>query len=247
MFHSNATLSLAFLIAITTSCNCPAQLVLIDDFNDGNYNGWTVQSGTWTVNSGTLVGHQNSPGLDAYIYTGSTSWSNFVFETDVIFQDGNANIMFRSTGHWQNEYRLGLYSQVAEAYTNRFFFNEYNNGVVTVHTLSLPDVVAGNAMSPVPIPETAHVKIEAIGSLLSFYINDELMYQFNDPTPLQTGQIGLGTIWNWTDGFDNVSVTLIPEANVVWSVLASGIAVAVAGARRARGRRQQKTIGCPAK
>lgn len=32
--------------------------LLQDDFNDGNYNGWTVHSGTWAVENGEL--HQNS-------------------------------------------------------------------------------------------------------------------------------------------------------------------------------------------
>jgi len=106
-----------------------------------------------------------------------------------------------------------------------------NDTTVTVHTLAFTNSygnVDGNVMPPVPITDVAHVKIEAIGSPLSFYVNDGLIYQFNDPTPLQDGRIGLGTIWNWTDGFENVSVTLVPEANVTWTLIAAGFLILAA-------------------
>lgn len=43
------------------------QTLLQDDFNDGNYNGWTVVSGTWAVENGVL--HQNSGNNNSDIYT----------------------------------------------------------------------------------------------------------------------------------------------------------------------------------
>jgi len=48
----------------------------MDDFNDGNYNGWTVYSGTWSVINGELKGQ----GQDATIY------SNTQFSSDRIVQ-----------------------------------------------------------------------------------------------------------------------------------------------------------------
>lgn len=233
-----ALFSFGALALATNTATCNTN-VLLDDFNNGDFAGWTVHSGTWIVTNGTLVGHRTSPGLDAYIYTGDTNWSDFIFETDLRFQDGNAEILFRSTGRDTDEYRLGLWSQGAEAYSNRFHLIEYNNGISTFHTSSLPNQ-DGNAMSPVPITETAHLKIEAIGSLLSFYINDSLMYQLTDPSPIQNGRVRLGVIWNWTDGFDNVSVELVPEVGSLWVGLSAAAILFVIRRMRPRNRRQPK-------
>lgn len=45
--------------------------VYTDDFNDGNYDGWTVDQGTWTIQSGMLRG-----GSNAIIHTDTTFPSN---------------------------------------------------------------------------------------------------------------------------------------------------------------------------
>lgn len=36
----------------------PAEGIFKDDFNDGNYNGWTVDSGSWSVSNGKLQSNQ---------------------------------------------------------------------------------------------------------------------------------------------------------------------------------------------
>lgn len=54
-------------ITIDGSTAWQNQVVLIDDnFNDGNINGWTVDSGDWNVRNGEL--HQDSSNLDCDIY-----------------------------------------------------------------------------------------------------------------------------------------------------------------------------------
>lgn len=151
---------------------------------------------------------------------------------------------FRSTGHWENEYRFGLWSESASAYANHFYFVKYTNGTfINIAASGVPNL-DGNVPSPFSIPTNSHVRIEAIGSLLRFYVNENQIFEFNDPDPHLTGQVGLGVIWNWTDGFDNVSVALVPEADVVWALL--GVGITLAAARRVRGRRRQTKIGRPA-
>lgn len=235
MSHKYAKLALLLsgaLVIGTGRAPCNTN-VLLDGFNDGNFAGWTVQSGTWIVSNNTLVGHRNPPGLDAYIFTGDTNWTDFVFEVDLSMPHGNAGVVFRSTAWGTNKYELDLWGPAAGSYSNRFTFSEQNNGVATYYTHSIPGNVDGNAMSPVPITENVHLRVEAIGSLLSFYVNDALMYEVDDATPLSNGIIGLNTIWNQTAGFDNVSVTLVPEANVIWALLIAGfIGVAVHSSRR---------------
>lgn len=51
---------------------------MFDDFNDGNYTGWTVSSGTWTVNSGAL---ETSSTGHLYISYDSFTSSDYIVET----------------------------------------------------------------------------------------------------------------------------------------------------------------------
>ncbi|MFC5987237.1 hypothetical protein [Marinicrinis lubricantis] len=47
-----------------------------DDFEDGNYNGWTPLSGSsWTVNSGHLI--FTDTGTEAIISAGDAAWSDY--------------------------------------------------------------------------------------------------------------------------------------------------------------------------
>ena len=62
-----------------------------DDFNDGNYNGWTAY-GTWSVQSGQLRGEANSN-----IFYGN--YSDFVYEGDVSVSanEKRSGLVFRAT------------------------------------------------------------------------------------------------------------------------------------------------------
>lgn len=87
MFQNNRTRAafLCGLLASITGIAFGNTTVLLDDFNDGDFAGWTVVKGAWTITNGKLVGHETWPNLDAYIYAGDTNWSDMVFEADVLF------------------------------------------------------------------------------------------------------------------------------------------------------------------
>ena len=93
-----------------------AAILFQDNFEDEGYDGWTPVGspcGTWWQENGELHGTGSGAGLDAWIYAGDESWTDYTFETTVIFGTGNAELVFRSTGHWQNEYRLTLFWEYA--------------------------------------------------------------------------------------------------------------------------------------
>jgi hypothetical protein len=184
-----------------------AAILFQDNFDDGNYDGWTPVldgCGPWWVENGELHGTGSGPGFDAWIYAGDESWADYTFETTVIFGTGNAELVFRSTGHWQNEYRLTLYWQNSPLFPNRFHFTRYKGGTETPLT-------SGNQWTPVPITNPAQVKVEAVGSTIKVFVNGSQIYQLEDTgNPLPNGRIGLGVIWDWTGGFDDVVVTGSP-------------------------------------
>lgn len=218
-----ALLSFGFAVSAGTAiCSTNA---LLDNFNDGNFAGWTVNAGTWTINNGALQGVGAGGLIDGWIYTGDTNWSDIVYEADVNFVSGNSEFVFRSTGHWSNEYRLTIWAQNSPANPNMYSLARFRDGVSTSFTVS-------NVASAVPITPNSHVRVEAIGSLLSFYVNDALVYQVDDLAPLLNGQVGLGVIWDMTARFDNVSVELVPEANALGYASVALALIVCARARR---------------
>lgn len=218
-YHRHAPLSVEPLESRTLlSSESPVGAVLFeDDFNDGDLADWEVITGSWAVESGELSGTGEGGGVDAWIHAGDESWTDYVFETKVVFGTGNAELVFRSTGHWENEYRVSLWSEDSPSYTNRFQLGRYNDGVsYTCLTADVPGSVHCNAPSPVPITNPTHVRIEAIGSSIRLILNDQLVFETEDPAPLPNGRIGLGVIWSWHGHFDDVVVsdTSPPEINV---------------------------------
>ncbi|MGE5605371.1 MAG: right-handed parallel beta-helix repeat-containing protein [Bacteroidota bacterium] len=55
-----------------------AAAIFTDNFEDGNYTGWSKSGGTWSVvTDGSKVLKQSSTSANAYVYTGSSSWNNY--------------------------------------------------------------------------------------------------------------------------------------------------------------------------
>ncbi|MBI2334368.1 hypothetical protein HYU96_01065 [Candidatus Daviesbacteria bacterium] len=44
------------LINIPIVLAAAGDILFFDDFNDGNLDGWTIESGNWYINNGNLVG-----------------------------------------------------------------------------------------------------------------------------------------------------------------------------------------------
>lgn len=61
---------------------------LWDDFNDGDYSGWTANGGSWSVVSGELRQTDTSAGWKHLNYSGLSGLTNFVFECDFLGDTG---------------------------------------------------------------------------------------------------------------------------------------------------------------
>jgi hypothetical protein len=69
------------------------------------------------------------------------------------------------------------------------------------------DVQDGNVLSPLPIPEQAHVTVRRLDNIIDIYINGRRIASVTDPAPLPaSGAVGLGVVWDFTAAFDNFVV-----------------------------------------
>jgi len=186
-----------FLLSLLTT-KAMATVLFDDDFNDGNYDGWEVAHGAWSVENGELSGIGAGGGIDGWIYAGDPGWTDYILQTKIIFETGNAELIFRSTGNWQDEYRISFWWENSPAYTNCFGLSKWQNGV--------GESIVGNTPSPVPITNPAYVKVEGVGPTIRLFVNDYLIYEYEDPDPLPNGRVGLGVVWSWQCNFDDVLV-----------------------------------------
>ena len=176
-------------------------VLLADNFN-GDLSHWSVSAGTWSIQQGKLLGVGAGGNIDAWIYAGDPTWSDYVYTADADLTNGEAELVVRSTGHWQNEYRVHLWSHTG-AYPDAFNILRYKGGVLTG--------MITNAVAPFPIPNKIHVRVEAIGATLRLFINDVLFATCTDPDPLLYGRVGLGVIWSYQANFDNVIVQRLTD------------------------------------
>ena len=106
-------LKAAFLLFLILLFTLPAlaaegDILLFDDFNDGNLNGWTIENGNWFINNGNLAGSQSGRAFGGRIDTGSSQWDNYRLEADVNgFQGIDQGIGFRYTPN-EGSYEVNL-------------------------------------------------------------------------------------------------------------------------------------------
>ncbi|MFW9806450.1 MAG: hypothetical protein ACFFFK_06945, partial [Candidatus Thorarchaeota archaeon] len=78
---------IGLLIMISFPVDVVAELTLnwSDDFNDGNYDGWTVNSGSYVVTSGKLTVTALAPGpsLPVILHSSNTTFGNWTFDVEI--------------------------------------------------------------------------------------------------------------------------------------------------------------------
>ena len=181
-----------------------------DNFNDGNLNGWSPQTGTWSAQNGAMQGVGWGGSEDGWIYADPNL--NFdgsiVLDADVNMVTGNARYVMNSTGSLrQTEYHVGIMSQDSPAYANRWQIIRYDNFQVSFPTASLPGAVDGNVLSSIPIPTRCHFTVRRVGGNFDVYINSIRIGSWTETTPLPAlGKVGAGVVWDFTGTFDNFAV-----------------------------------------
>lgn len=166
-----------------------------DDFEDGNIKGWKPV-GKWFVESGELVGENMKPAYDSGgIFIGELTWMDYTVEADVKLIEARpmprgAGIFIRAQSEPGEMPRL-----------HTFGFGPGSCG----HSLQPGGAESITKIRPFSVGTWYHLKVVADDNHFEFYINDELIGEF-DHLAYPNGRIGL-LVFNMKARFDNVVIT----------------------------------------
>lgn len=220
---------------------CQAQ-IFSDEFSGTSLSpAWTVERGYESVNNGWVTLHGSTPGSrDSMILAGEGSnWSNYELTTDFVSDNGPGGvdcsiICFRVQNQsgfaFGTFYSLYLFPSNSAGYPNLIQLFKYENSNVPV---TLSQTSAGpNVINP----GTNHVDLTVYGGLINLSINGQQCLSYNDPSPIQTGGIGLGGLWETSVSYDYVHVNTTPEPISV-ATMGLGLVGLVASRRRKASKR----------
>jgi len=195
--------------------------LLFDNFNDGNFTGWTVlDEGTvsapsnWSVRSGVLTQFSNIYGapnsaanlskLGTYLaYDGGGAWTDYTVDLTMQSNDDDViGVMFR----YQNANNYYRFSWDRERLNRRLV--KRVNGVFTLLAEDVVPYVSG---------QSYHVQVLAVGSRLAVKIDGLCIFAVEDPD-LAAGSVALYTWANARSYFDDVLV-MVPPMNLAPCVL----------------------------
>jgi PKD repeat protein len=163
-----------------------------DDFNDGNANGWTAATGTWTVVSNQLDGsssggpHRNiSPAGDVGVGTISVDWTSLTGQS---YTNGMVVFAYQD----EQNYRVADFRDGS----NNWFIKEYVNGSVSTKAQFSENINTNQQYSMVvDIAASGLVTVSADGV-------QKVSYNFGN---VITGKVGVA-IQNSHSRFDNFCV-----------------------------------------
>ena len=149
--------------------------LFVDDFNDGDDEGWTVFQGDWQVINGEYVyGADGITDVDGVTVAGDIDWKDYVFEARFKFIEGDPQIylLFRFTDYMTYEMYDGYSFQYS---TDRWaLFRWYSE-------TNIPTLIS---IEPEPSPITPgewyNARVEVLGNHMKCYINGVLKINAND-------------------------------------------------------------------
>ncbi len=180
-------------------------ILLSDNFNDGNLEGWTIESGQWWINSGNLVGAKSGKAYGGRINTGNSEWDNYRIEMSVNgFQGIDQGVGFRYSNDSYYEVNLRYGTGIYDTPQVKLF--KHNGSKQTLLSI----------VSSFPLKNSKWylLKIETLNENIKVWIDDTPIFNFTDTgTNVKKGTI---TLSYWTGDisvaymrFDNVKVTAL--------------------------------------
>lgn len=182
------SLFLAVLIVTLLLCSgqptfVNAAVIFSDDFEDGNYTGWSTSSGSWSVvTDGSRVLKQSSTSANCYAYTGSSNWTSYSVEARVkVLAYNGSNRM------------VGLCARFQD--TNNFYFLRFSNSNI----LEIRKKVNGSTTTLASKSYTCSagkwysLKLTVNGNTLTAYVNGVQQLTATDST-FSSGRIGVTAV-----------------------------------------------------
>ncbi len=177
-------------------------LLLEDDFENFVQANWLANDGQWAITTdpeaeGNVYGQTETNASSPHMVTaGDTSWRGVVAEVDFNVVSFNGS---------SSSYMAGLCLRVQDADNFYMVGLRSNTGGIQLRGIG----VDGGNLAQSEYEEGVegvwyHLKVEAVGSTITAYLDDVLMFTYPDAT-IQSGGIGLCTV-RASALFDNVRV-----------------------------------------
>jgi pectate lyase len=212
-----AAAAAAVALVLVAGTAARAQALFSDDFNDGNANGWTATSGSWSVaTDGTPVYRVGTNGGNVRSNTGNAAWANYSVQARI------KPLSFSSTSvRWVS--LLGRYRDTG----NYYYVALQNDNVLRLRRFvgSSSTTLAERAFT-VTTGTWYTVRLEMNGSALAVFVNGVAQLTASDGT-FPTGRIGVAG-YGASASYDDVVVSPIGAATPDFSLSATPSAVSVA-------------------
>lgn len=194
-------------------------VVFLDDFNDGNFTGWRIDSGSWVIDSKKgLTGIQNGRFLYGQI-SREGLWTGFRLEVSLKNESGiEEGIIFRKADA-NNFYQLKLRHSLRDSglyNTPEIILSKTERGILTK--------IASTRSIYLASSKFYQVKIEAVGEHLQIWIDNSLAFDLDDGgTTIKSGSIAL-SYWTGEYGlalsrFDDIKITSLTETSGILPVI----------------------------
>ena len=179
-------------------------IILFEDFEDENLNGWIKLSGEWAASGGQLL--QVSTARPAIILTGNEKLKNFTLEVDARKSSGEEGFMVVIGSKLDNA--TGIIWSMGQ-YRNTKSVLMSSTDFVNRHRYKLIDGSKGSFK--VENNKWYKLKVEVKGTQVRCFIDGILLVDYGVPEMAvsKTGRIGLGA-FNTKVTYDNLKITRIP-------------------------------------
>ncbi|MDR6553898.1 fibronectin type III domain-containing protein [Paenibacillus qinlingensis] len=158
-------------------------ILLSDDFEDGNANGWSVNGGTWSVvtDSSTKAYYNSDSSATSRSYAGTSTWANYSVSAKV------------KVSAWDStNSKVGLMARyIDNSNSYILFYNKANNNVIIRKRVSGVNTTLDSALVSALSTGVYHTfTLEVNGSTINAYLNGALVASGTDSS-LTSGYPGL--------------------------------------------------------
>ncbi len=208
-YEKNFTIHITDADETPTNSN-PNTILYSDDFEDGNFTGWTTAGGSWSVAADDTKALFQKASTTALITAGD-SWTDYAYEAKVKvpITNANAGIVFRvqdSKNYYM--YRMNSAAQKLELY-------KCVDGIMTIVSSTPYTTVAKQWYT---------LKVVVQGNRVIGYVDGERKVEWTNPVAeLTTGKIGFRTT-SADAVFDDVFVTELNKAPADISLTSNSVA-----------------------
>ncbi|MCM3750314.1 hypothetical protein M3223_23695 [Paenibacillus pasadenensis] len=180
------------------------QLLLQDNFEDANSQGWTVGSGSWSVVTESTYGYKQSSNAasEAVTTAGDSAWTNYEVEADIVMKSLTSAAATGIIGRYKD--------------SGNYYYLRLNAGE---SSLQLLKKVNGTFSVVVNLPQTFaldtvyKLKLSMMGGTIKGYLNGVEKISITD-TSVTAGKIGIRS-YNQIAVIDNVVVKGVPVEVIV--------------------------------